>query len=336
MSVAPKTMWPILFAAFAAVVTIGESAGAAEQRLSFAVPGVPPVFGSVVVYVAKEEGFFKKHGVEVDVRPFDSGAAAAQAVVAGNPDMSLSPTPVIVRMISNAGVNLVGIYGLENPDWLLASTEPALKKCADVNGQAVGVDSVGGARSVALEQLIRPCGLKIDQVKLVAMSTNVGAAMVAGQLKVGVLHLDDVPVLEEQTGKPLTVISSFKEVNQLSHYLTVVATQDNLKQKRDGFVRVVAGLIDATKFMLDPKNADRVAKIATVTGRTEKLAKETLPRFAKISFWPVGNDGLSQKKLDAVVATEKEIGGIKPGKTPVTYDRLVDRSIWKDASALVK
>src|SRR6266852_1063956 len=91
-------------------------------------------------------------------------AAAAQAVVAGNPDVALSPTPVIVRMISNAGVNLVGIYGLENPDWLLASTDPALGKCPDVKRQAEGVDSVGGARSVALEQLIRPCGLYIDQV----------------------------------------------------------------------------------------------------------------------------------------------------------------------------
>ena len=160
--------------------------------------------------------------------------------------------------------------------------------------------------------------------------------MVAGQLKVGVLHLDDVPVLEEQTSKPLTVISSFKDVNQQSHYLTVVTTKDNLAQKRDAFVRMVAGLIDATKFMLDPKNADRVAQIATVTGRTAKLAKETLPKFASISFWPVGNDGLSQKKLDAVVATEKEIGGIKAGKAPVTYDRLVDRTIWKDASAQAK
>jgi len=336
MTHAPRNVWRIPLAAIAAALSIAPAAAAAEQKLSFAVPGVPPVFGSVVVFVAKEEGFFKKHGVDVDVRPFDSGAAAAQAVVAGNPDMSLSPTPVIVRMISNAGVNLIGIYGLENPDWLLASTDPSIKKCADVNGQAVGVDSVGGARSVALEQLIRPCGLKIDQVKLVALSTNVGAAMVAGQLKVGVLHLDDVPVLEEQLKKPLTMISSFKEVNQLSHYLILVAKEDNLKQKRDAFVRAVAGLIDATKFMQDPKNADRVAKIATVTGRTEKLAKDTLPRFEKISFWPVGNDGLSRKKLEAVVATEKDIGGIKPGKTPVAYDRLVDPSVWKDASALAK
>jgi NitT/TauT family transport system substrate-binding protein len=318
----------------AAAVAVAVASPAFAEKLTVAMPGVPPVFGSVVTYVAKEEGFFKKHGVDVEVRNFDSGAAAAQAVVAGSIDASLSPTPVIVRMISNAGVDLVSFYGMPNPDWLLGSIDPALSKCQDVKGQGVGVDSIGGARAVALEQLIRPCGLKVDQVKLVPLSTNVSAAMIAGQLKFGVLHLDDVPVLEEQLGKKLTVVQSFKDVNQRSHYLVMVALRDKLKEKRDAYVRFVAALIDATKFTLDTKNADRVAQIATVTGRTPKLAKETLPRFARIELWPVADDGLGKENLDAVVATEKELGGIKPGKTPVPYEKLVDRTVWKDAKAL--
>ncbi|MFL5387854.1 MAG: ABC transporter substrate-binding protein [Myxococcales bacterium] len=319
----------------ALVVAVAVLAGPAfAEKLTLAMPGVPPVFGSVVTYVAKEEGFFKKHGVDVEVRNFDSGAAAAQAVVAGSIDASLSPTPVIVRMISNAGVDLVSFYGMPHPDWLLGSTDPALSKCQDLKGQGVGVDSIGGARAVALEQLIRPCGIKVDDLKLVALSTNVGAAMVAGQLKFGVLHLDDVPVLEDQLGKKLTVVQSFRDVNQLSHYLVMVALRDKLKAKRESYVKLVAALIDATRFTLDAKNLDRVAQIASITGRTPKIAKETLPRFARIELWPVGNDGLAKENLDAVVATEKELGGIKPGKTPVAYDKLVDRTVWKDANAL--
>src|SRR5499433_3599682 len=110
-----------LWALAAACAALSSSSGAAAEQLTFAVPGVPPVFSGLPALVAKEEGFFKKYGVDVDVRPFDSGAAAAQAVVAGNIDLSLSPTPVVVRMISNANVELVGIYGMEHPDWLLGS-----------------------------------------------------------------------------------------------------------------------------------------------------------------------------------------------------------------------
>jgi NitT/TauT family transport system substrate-binding protein len=315
---------------------LARDAAAATERLSLALPGVPPVFGGVVAMVAKEAGLFKKYDVEVEVKTFDSGAAAAQAVVAGNIDMSLSPTPVVVRMISNANVNLVAIYGLEHPDWLLASTDPKLKQCRDLKGEAVGVDSVGGARAVALAQFLRPCGLKVEEVKLVSLSTNVGAAMIAGQLKFGVLHLDDVPVLEQELKRPLTVIASFKEVNPLSHYLAIVCTTDRLKQKRDAFVRTLAALIDATRYMLDSKNAEQVAQIATATGRTPKLAKDAMARLYKMEFWPVGHDGLTKANLESVIAVEKEIGGIKPGKEPVSYARLVDRTVWKDANSLVK
>lgn len=320
----------------AALAYLCASIAGAAERLTFAVPGVPPVFSGLPALVAKEEGFFKTYGVDVDVRTFDSGVAAAQAVVTGDIDLSLSPTPAIVRMVSNAGVSLIGIYGMEHPDWILGSADPKLSRCEDVKGQGIGVDAVGGARAVALAQLIRPCGLKVEDVKLVSLSSNVGAAIVGGQVKFGVLHLDDLPVLAEQLKRPITVVSSFKEVSPLTHYNLIVSPRDRLQQKRDAYVRALAGFIHATRYMLDAKHADRVAQIATATGRSAKLAKDALPKFYALEFWPAGHDGLTVENVQKVIAVEKEIGGIKPGKEPVSYERLVDRSVWRDANALVK
>jgi len=325
----------LVAATFAAIlITIAAPAAPAAEKISLAVPGVPPVFSGLVAYVAKEEGFFQKQGVDVEVRPFDSGAAAAQAVVTGNIDVSLSPTPVIVRMVSNAGIDLVGVYGMANPDWLLASTEPGVK-CPALKDQPIGVDSVGGARAVALAAFLHACGLKVDQVKLVALSSNVGAAMIAGQIKIGVLHTDDVPVIEEQLGKKLSVVSTFQEVAPLSHYNLLVVTRKTLQEKRAAIAHVVAALVDATRFMVDPKNADRVANIATVTGRTAQVARQALPHFYRIKYWPLDDDGMGKANLDRVIATEKEVGGIKPGKDPVAVDRLVDRGVWKEAQAFL-
>lgn len=335
-----STSRTIVFCSVAlSLLTTSAAWGASEaqvEHLTMAVPGVPPVFSGVVAFVAREEGFFKKYGMDVEVKPFDSGAAAAQAVVAGGIDFSLSPTPVIVRMVSNGNVDLVGIYGQAHPDWLLASTDETKRKCADLKGQAVGVDSVGGARAIALGEFLRPCGLKIDDVKLVSLSSNVGAAMVGGQIRFGVLHTDDVPVLEEQMRRRLAVIASFREVNPLSHYNLIVVPAARLKQKRDAYVRALAAIIDAGKFMVNPRNLDRVAQIATVTGRSAKLAREILPRLYEIEYWPVGNDGLARANIENVIKVEQQLGGIKPGKTPVTYQRLVDRTVWADANKLVK
>ena len=335
MRTANRPVWAALAAA--ATLLAGWSGVAAqEQKLAFGLPGIPPVFGTVLQYTAREEGLFKKYGVDVTLREFDSGAAAARAVQSGNIDISLSPTPVIVNMISNAGVDLVTIWGMENTDWVLATTDSAIKTCADVKGQGVGVDSINGARSVALREMIAPCGLKAADVQEIPLSTNVGAAMVAGQLKIGVLHIDDVPIIEEQIKRKLSFITTMKAVNPVNHYLVLVVQREALAKKRDAFVRLLAAHIEAAQFIADARNVDRVAQHAAPTGRSPSVAKAALSQYLAMEFWPAGHDGLTRRNLEAVVDIQKKTGGIRPEKTPVAYDKLVDTTVWRDAAAMVK
>ena len=100
------------------------SPAAAQQKLTFGIPGIPPVFGGTIALVAEKEGLFKKRGVDVTVRAFETGAAASRAVASGEIAVSLSPSPLIVNQISNTDVKLVGIYGMEHPDWLIGATDP--------------------------------------------------------------------------------------------------------------------------------------------------------------------------------------------------------------------
>jgi NitT/TauT family transport system substrate-binding protein len=332
-----RTLLNVGLAALAASLMAGGGPAAAQgKKMTLAIPGVPPIFSSVVAFVADKEGFFKKHGVDVTVRPFDNGTAAARAVVSGDVDISLSPTPPVINQVSNAGVPLVALFGLPNPDWVLVSADPG-KTCKDLVGQSVGVDSIGGARSVALRSMMAGgCpDVKIDQVKQVALGSNSGTALIAGQLKYAILHLDDLALIQSQ-GKPLNIILAMKNTNPTSHYLVYVVREDHLKANRDAYVRIIAGLIEAGRFMNDPKNADKVAEIATITGHDKKVTKAALAEFLKIGFWATTDDGMPRKKIEAVAALMKKIGAIKADKQPVAFDKFVDQSVWKDANAMVK
>ena len=184
-------------------------------------------------------------------------------MVAGNVDMAWAPTPPVINQISNAGVPLVAVYGMENPDWVIATTE-AGKTCKDLAGQDVGVDSIGGARSVALRSMLAGgCKeVKLNQVKQIALGSSSGPAMIAGRLKYAVLHLDDLAEIKHQ-GKTVNILLAMKNTNPTSHYLMLVVRKDNLAKNRDTIVRTVAGLIEAARFMQDPKNADAVADAAS-------------------------------------------------------------------------
>jgi NitT/TauT family transport system substrate-binding protein len=324
--------------ALAAVLAIGGGGPAAAQgkKLVIALPGIPPIFSVTIAYVAEKQGFFKKHGANVEIRPFDNGTAAARAVVSGDVDMAWSPTPPVINQVSNANVPLVALYGMPNPDWVIVAGETG-KTCKDMSGQEVGVDSINGARSIALRSMLATgCpGVKIDDVKQVALGSQSGAALIAGRLHYAVLHLDDLAEIQHQ-GKPLNTLLAMKNTNPTSHYLILVARKDKVKENRDGFVRAVAGMIEAAHFMADATNADAVAKVATNTGHSEAVNKAALKEFLAIDFWAVKDDGLPRNKIEAVAAQMKKIGAIKADKEPVSYDNFVDTSVWKDANAMVK
>jgi NitT/TauT family transport system substrate-binding protein len=331
-------------AAFAAGLGLTAPAVAAD-KLTVAVPGIPPVFGGVVVYVARDAGIFKKYDLDVTVKAMGSGAAAAKAVDSGSLDAALSPSQFVVTMISNAGVPLKAIWGMDNPDWLIGSMDAAKTGCDGMKGQPVGVDSPQGARWIQLNTfLVRKCKLAIEKdVPTVPMSSNVGTAMASGQINFGVLHIDDVPVIERMSGKKVHTVVNLEDVSPGIHYLMMIARADNIGKKRDAFVRFVAAMREAADYMHDPKNLEAVAKMAAPTKRDVPDAKYSITAYSKMMFWPKGTVGLDKARLDGAIKNQVAVGqrtkgrgGINPEKTPVTVEQLTDLTLWADAEKLKK
>ena len=332
-----KTMIATALLAGAAAMPVAPPALAADApKVVLALPGVPPIYLAVFAYVADKQGFFKKYGANVELRQFDSGAAGSRAVISGDVDLALVPTALTINQVANANANVVGIYGLQNPDWAIGTTNAQKATCADIKGQQVGVDTPGGARSLALkDMLVGGCHLTINDVQQVSLGSNTAAAMIAGQISYGVLHLNDVPVIEEQ-GKKVKTVVTLKDAVPTSHYDLLEVRRDRLAEKREAIVATVAALVDAARYMADPKNADTVAQIGTITGESPAISKEALKLFNGIEFWEIHTDGLDQKKIEADIEDQVKVGNIKEGKKPPTYDQLVDRTVWRDAEAMIK
>ncbi len=330
-------------AGFMSLSVLASGAQAAD-KISMALPGVPPVFSTLMTFTAKGAGFYKKYNLDVKLRPFNSGVGAARAVASGKVDVSLSPTPPVAVMISNGGVDLVGIQGMERPDWVLGSMDPTKTKCEDVRGKAVGVDSPRGARWIQRANMIRACKMRPDKdVPTVNLSSNVSAAMVAGQLTFGVLHLDDISVIERESGKKVTIVSSIAKAAPGTHYLTVTTTKKTLAAKRDAMVRLVAAHIEAIAYIYNPANLEKVAVFAKATGRNKKDAMNAIKRYTAINYWPKDSAGLSAKRLGKSIKIQVMVGkrtkgksGINPKKKAVTPAEYSDLSVYKDALALVK
>src|SRR5712691_2185226 len=87
-------------ALLAALLMAGATPASAQgKKVVVAIPGIPPIFSVTIAFVAEKQGFFKKHGANVEIRPCDNGTAAARAVVGGDIDLAWSPTPPVINQI---------------------------------------------------------------------------------------------------------------------------------------------------------------------------------------------------------------------------------------------
>ena len=317
----------------------------AADKFSVATPGIPPVFAGTILYVARDAGIFKKYDLDVTIKAMNSGAAAAKAVDSGSVDASLSPSQFVVRMVSNAGAPLKAIWGMEHPDWLIASMDASKLSCDSIKGQGVGVDSKRGARWIQLNTyLARKCKMRIEKdVPTVPMSSNVGTAMASGQLNFGVLHIDDVPVIERMSGKKVHTVARLEDVVPGVHYLMMIARANKIAANRDAYVRFVAALRDASKMIHDKANTDKIAKLAGATKRTGADAIYAVNAYREMEFWPNGTLGLGKDRIMKAVANQvgvgkrtKGRGGSNPKKNPVSYEQMTDLTLWEDAKKVMK
>jgi NitT/TauT family transport system substrate-binding protein len=316
----------------------GGGTGSQEPiSLTFGTTGTPVVYGSLMMLVAQEEGLLDKYNLDVTMQNFSNGADSIRAVIGGQVDMALTSTSSLVN-VSGQGAELKGVVGMDKPDYYIASTDPDITSCEDLEGQTIGVDQTGGARYNSTVTMLASCGLTVDDVKFVNFAgPPVIQALVQGQVKLANLHYDEEAFIETTTDVNVEeVISLVKDVNPETHYVLQVVTDDYLAKNREAVVRMTAAYIEANKFIRDPANSDRFAEIAAkYNGQPIEVAQKSVALFLDFDFWPEGSGLEDEAKFMGVVKEQVAAGAITEAQAP-TYEDLIDPSVYDEALALVE
>lgn len=304
-------------------------------KLTMGVPGIPPVISSTLPHIAFEKGFYKAFGVDVDVKDFTTGTDATRALSTGQIDVAIIPPAQGIQLAAK-NIHLVSIQGQEKPDWIVVSTDPSVNSCETLKGQSLGVDAIGGIRFIALSQMLRTCGLTMKDVHPLVFAGNQNTqAVIAGQLKVSVLHLNEKFMVEEKSGKPLTTVMTMADSVPNTMYEFIGVQKEKLQELRPALVRFTAANIAALNWMFDPANADEVAQLLTMTGDTASAMKQAMVEYAKMSFWELDSAGMPEKNIENMITGQIKAGNITEAQAPKASD-LIDLSVYADAQKLVQ
>ena len=113
------------------------------------------------IFVAKDAGLFKKHGIDVELIQM-AGPLPIAALAAGEIDYLTGFTTGLVA--ASQGAPLKGVMvTLKKPPFYLLS-EPTIQKVDELTGKRLGVDRIGSLQHLVARLLLKTKGVSPDKV----------------------------------------------------------------------------------------------------------------------------------------------------------------------------
>ncbi len=211
-------------------------------------------------YIAEDEGFFAKLGIQPKVVAIGTPATAEQALVGGSIEVSEVVADAQINAIE-AGAPIAIVGQLVGTSAFGVYTQPDIKSWDDMKGATVGVSGPNDGAAVTFRVMANQKGLAAQKdYSFVPVGTTPAryAALQAKQIKAAMLT-QPVDFEAEAAGYPVLVRSQ----DVLPHWVSVVVGVQKAwaSSHRDLLTRYLTGLAQATRFIYDPKNKAESIKV---------------------------------------------------------------------------
>jgi NitT/TauT family transport system substrate-binding protein len=132
------------------------------------------VSGYSSVYIAKDQGFFEKRGLDVDLILAPQGGAIIEGLISGSAEVG-TPTPTVFLQALDSGLDTVAIaatnaFPEKSKSGVLARSEESIHSAQDLIGKKVGVPGINGLLDVVFRQWLANKGIDTKKVTYVEAS----------------------------------------------------------------------------------------------------------------------------------------------------------------------
>ena len=226
----------------------GVSSAQELKKVRFGYPSLG--FRQGHIWVAKDEGIFKKYGLDVEPIFLRGGQMAIQALASGDPPlMSIGQ----VVQASLAGHDLVLIAGVEIYYDSTVFARPEIARLEQLKGKRIGISGYGAATHFAA--IILAQHLKIDpdkdwQIIPGGPDAERIAAMSANKIDAGIFNSSTLPIAKRMGLVELVRIPDLKVEVQGNGMAT---TRAYIKSNRDVVKSALKGYIEGINFIFSNK-----------------------------------------------------------------------------------
>ena len=290
------------------------------KKLTLAMAVTPPNLVHIPPYLAKDLGYFKEEGLEVEIVSFEGGVGSLRNLMAGGVDLALtSGDPPIFARVQSAPIKM--IYSTSARLEAVMTVQGGIKEVKDLKGKKIGIQEPNGFADIFSRRLLGRVGIKPEEVQFITTSTAGRVpALLTGQVDTGVMHVEQA-IRAIKRNPNLRNLVNFWEIFPDAFYNVIVVQEKTIKEKPQQIEAFIRAVMKANRYIYKNKKGTLDAAVE-FTGYTHEELEPAYDQLVKGRVWSV-NDGMAQKMVEFNIDNLVRLGRIPADKKP-TYEQVVD------------
>lgn len=280
----------------------------------------------VALWLAREQGFFRKHGVNVEIITIRTGGQTVAALASGDVQVAYTiPGSVLSAAVGGLDVAFfAGIVNRPDGDFVVA---PGIHRAEDLKGKRVGVQSIGGGvwslSMLAMEYLgLEPTRDRITILVLGDQSV-LTQALATSRIDAAYLGYTFSALLKE---KGFPVLLDIGKAPIPYQGLALAARRSYLKKNPQLADSVLQGVLEAVAFIQNPTHKAVVLKslaknLRLASTKDAESGYQVLQWLYNLDVRPSVKGIQNMQRLLSL--TNPKVAGVKIAD--VVYEAVVER-----------
>ncbi len=239
----------------ASVLPAGRTSGAIAQGRPITLAYCSQLLCGVPYEVARADGYFKNHGLNVQLVYTRGGTPAMQALIGGAVDYAATALDVALQAYANfhADIRRFAVTG-RLPLFAVVTAPRAasqIQSIKDLQGKTVGVSALGNADHSLTIYLLKEAGADPAKVQFATRGVNLFEALRQGQIDAGVVQEPALTLLRRAGARVLVNAMDPDDAKRYLggnyEFMGVAVRGKEVEQRRAEMVALTAALADSLK-----------------------------------------------------------------------------------------
>jgi NitT/TauT family transport system substrate-binding protein len=214
------------------------------------------------LFVARDQGFFRKQGLDVDLVYVASAPVALASIAHGDSQINTGSTSGAILGAMASGLDLVFIAGLVNKLTGTIVTAPDIKTPADLKGKTIGVTSIGGGNWVFTMLALEHWKLdpKRDSINIRVIGSD---AVRAQAITTGTIDATQLSTYSYGTAlkrQGYRILAELPDLGIPYQGTTVFARRSFVNQYPEVVEKVLTAIVESIAFIQEPANKAAVMR----------------------------------------------------------------------------